>query len=363
MSRLTFILSITALFLFQCSYEPVGISDSANDQQNEEQGEILFKLNMTGAPEEVVGLKGNLSRDKHDTISFAFEIKDGYATARVKNLIAGIWQLQVDAINADGLVIYSGNTSVQVLPGVITPVSLHLNPTTGGLEITVTWGGNYFQDSLLVAYYPFENSLDDLSKYQNQGMDHGGVSYAAGVQGQAVQFDGFDDFIEMSHADYLNMEEKTVTFWFYKTNDFILDTPGWDDVEGLVFKSWDTGLNRDFSFSIGKQKPPFSINGTVWDGTDSLTVLKIYDIIYPKEWYFVTLVTGKEETKLYLNAELIYTASHHNLRQNDAPIILGKCSYKSISTRFFNGRIDEFAIINKTLNSDEISIIYKYLLN
>jgi len=320
MLRHTLILSITAIFLFQCSYEPVGISESVNEQK----GQMLYKMSMTGAPAEVASLAGTLSRDNNDLIYFDFEINDGYASALVENLIAGLWNIQVDAFNKDNVVIYSGKTSVQVNPGTITPVNLHLNPTTGGLEITVTWGGNSFLDSLLVAYYPFENSLNDLSRYQNHGMDRGDVSYDVGIHGQAVKFDGYDDFVEISHADYLNLEEKTVAFWFYKGNNVIEDTPGWDNVEGLVYKSWDTGLNRDFSFTIRNQEPPFSLICTVWDGTDSLNFLRAENIIHPQKWYFVTLVSRKEKTNLYLNADLVHTATYDNrLVQNDVPIILG----------------------------------------
>ena len=134
------------------------------------------------------------------------------------------------------------------------------------------------------------------------------------------------------------------------------------DVEGLVLKAWGSGLNRDFTFTIGNQQPPFY--STVWGGTDSLTVLKVDNIIYPQEWYFAALVTGKENTKLYLNGELIYAASYDNpLKQNDAPIILGKATYYSPKTRYFNGKIDELIILNKALSSEQINQIYNKFLS
>ena len=356
MFRTVFISSIAIfLFLIQCTMDPAG----TNPEQNSEPGQMLFKLNMSEAPADVAGLSGRLSRDGQDTLFFEFELKDGYATARIEDLAAGVWQLEVDAWNAEGTVIYNGSTAVTVEPGIVTQVYLNLNPTTGSLEIVVTWGDVPFLfDSLIVAYYPFENSLVDLSRYHNHGIEHGNLTFVPGVHGQAVYFDGFDDFIEIMDAPQYNLTEKTISFWFYKRNDSIRDTPGFNDGEGLVYKSWDTGLNRDFSFTIGTQQPPFTLISTIWDGTDSLTFLREPDLIYPREWYFVTLVIGLEKSKLYLNSELIHTESHAKPRQNDAPIILGKLSYTSLPMRYFNGRIDDFVIINKKLSAGEIQHLY-----
>jgi len=357
MFRIVSILSIAVfLFLTQCTMDPA----SNVPEQNTEPGQMLFKLNMSEAPADVVGLSGKLSRDGQDTLFFDFELKDGYATAQVEDLASGIWKLKVDAFNADGAIIYNGSTIVTVEPGVTTPVYLNLNPTTGSLEIVVTWGeAPFLFDSLIIAYYPFDNSLKDLSKYQNNGIGYGGINYGPGIHNQAAIFDSYDDFIEIGHIEQYNIQEKTVAFWFYKTNNFIRDTPELSDVEGLVLKAWDSGLNRDFTFTIGNQQSPFYIYSTVWDGTDSLTVLKVDNIIYPQEWYFAALVMEKEETKLYLNGDLICIANYDStLKQNDAPIILGKATYYSPKTRYFNGKIDELIILNKALSYEEISQLY-----
>ena len=143
MSRVISVLSITLfLFLIQCTMDPAG----TNPEQNSEPGQMLFKLNMSEAPADVAGLSGRLSRDGQDTLFFEFELKDGYATARIEDLAAGVWQLEVDAWNAEGTVIYNGSTAVTVEPGIVTQVYLNLNPTTGSLEIVVTWGEKTIRD-------------------------------------------------------------------------------------------------------------------------------------------------------------------------------------------------------------------------
>ena len=89
-----------------------------------------------------------------------------------------------------------------------------------------------------------------------------------------------------------------------------------------------------------------------------MTVLKVDNIIYPQIWYFVALAIGKEKTKLYLDGKLIYTVSHDDLIQNDSPILVGKATYNSLSTRYFNGKIDDLRIYSRILSKQEIESIY-----
>jgi hypothetical protein len=99
-------------------------------------------MDMTNAPAEVERMEGKLNNDNGEIISFDFEIDDHTATAEVENIPIGKWTLLVHAIDGDDNIIYTGTSEVTVHPGVVTPVSLHLNSATGSLIITVTWGGD-----------------------------------------------------------------------------------------------------------------------------------------------------------------------------------------------------------------------------
>jgi hypothetical protein len=48
--------------------------------------------------------------------------------------------LKVDAYNNSDIIIYTGSTDVYVVSGTVTPVYLQLNPATGSISITVSWG-------------------------------------------------------------------------------------------------------------------------------------------------------------------------------------------------------------------------------
>ncbi len=346
---LLLMLSLTVTFCTQQINEPVQVNDT--------QGQLSLTLSMAEAPSEVAGISGTLIKDQ-DTVKFDFEIKDGYAKATVEDLEPGEWYLQVDAYNGDSKVIYSGSTSVTVEPGVVTPVNLNLDPTTGSLEIIVTWGDITHR---IIAYFPFENSLSDKSVYHNNGTTDASIKFTDGVFGKAIEFDGEEDYVLIPHIDAYNKDEKTISFWFYKDNDYIRDTPGWDDVEGLVFKAPNTSLYRDFSFLIGNQSPPFNLVFNVYDSSDSLTFLKEYEIIQPRTWYNVTGVISKNKALLYLNGELIKEAEYEGvLYHNTEPIIVGATPpINKFPSRFFKGKIDELVIFGYALSAKEVVDLYR----
>ncbi len=118
------------------------------------EGSITFNMDMSAAPQNVAAIKGFLARADADTVFFTFEIRGDKAIAKVENLLPGDWYLQVDAFDAQNTLLYTGHTNVTVEPGQIIPVYLQLNPVTGGLIITVSWGEVTEQNFLMMALTP-----------------------------------------------------------------------------------------------------------------------------------------------------------------------------------------------------------------
>lgn len=68
----------------------------------------------------------------------------------------------------------------------------------------------------LVAYYPFEGNANDASGRGHNGVAQGGLSYKAGVAGQAGYFNGIDAFIRVANSTDFRMEaadDKSFVFW------------------------------------------------------------------------------------------------------------------------------------------------------
>jgi len=78
------------------------------------------------------------------------------------------------------------------------------------------WGG-------LVAWYPFESDANDSSGNELNGIAYGDPVYVPGRFGQAMSFDGVDDYVEIAPFKYAgDAGEFSVTFWFKVQN--IADT-------------------------------------------------------------------------------------------------------------------------------------------
>lgn len=129
---------IAILFFISCEKQITQLDD--NLDLSKSVGQVSLNIDMSQAPSDVTELKGILTRSGYDTIAFDFEIESNSAYALVEDIFCGEWKLTVNAYNSEGIIIYTGSTFVNVFPGTVTQVKLHLNPTTGDLEIIVTWG-------------------------------------------------------------------------------------------------------------------------------------------------------------------------------------------------------------------------------
>ncbi len=219
---------------------------------------------------------------------------------------------------------------------------------------------SFFYDDYLVGHWDFEdNGVYDLSSTGNNGRIYGNTSFSSGKKGDAINFDGYDCYAEIPNNNVYNSNEKTISFWMYKSNDYILETDGKTDGEGLIGKAYDTGLRRDFTFAIAGNNPRFHVYGTIGTEGDTLIVTGKTQAISPHYWYHCALVVGENYTEFYLNGTL--TEQNYKLDETintTTPIVLGKLTTSTLPSRYFNGKIDEFRIYNKAFDSNEIQLLY-----
>lgn len=108
-----------------------------------------------------------------------------------------------------------------------------------------------------------------------------GADVKPGQKGGAISFNGIGDFGLIAHNDVFNAPIKTYQFWFSKTNETNSDSPGLVDIEGLIFKSDDTGLDRAILVNLRGSVSPFDLVFTVGVGTDSLARVEQTQVIVP----------------------------------------------------------------------------------
>ncbi len=138
MKNLLFISIVSFIFLFfSCSTE-------ITSPTKENSGKLLLKIDKQNAPESVVYVKAYLTRENFDPIYGILNLlSDSTADILLNEIDAGTWHLKVDAEDDSGLVLYTGETDVQVFAGFTSQVYLTLQPTgsgTGSIYINVTWG-------------------------------------------------------------------------------------------------------------------------------------------------------------------------------------------------------------------------------
>jgi hypothetical protein len=217
----------------------------------------------------------------------------------------------------------------------------------------------------MVSYWKFDEDSGTIaydSVNDNDGTIHG-ASRTTGKVGDALSFDGSNDYIEIpDHPSLRGMPELTVEAWAYPTS--VVDH--WD---GIVVKRNNYGAgNVTYQLYIRRTPnlldphPTFGVanqSGTIGGLACTETVLS------PNQWYhFVGLYTD-DTVKLYVNGTLCGEKSLVGVNVYDAPhrFVIGTIVYGSGQAYYFNGLIDEVAVYSRALTEEEIQQHHQNGLN
>ncbi|MGQ9643981.1 MAG: hypothetical protein ACUVT3_09000, partial [Ignavibacterium sp.] len=136
---------LVIIFLFLLSVLAFSCSVQSNLIGNNDSGKILLEIDRTNAPNGVTLIIATLSREGYSNITSTLNLmSDSTADLQMDNIPAGIWHLQVDAMNDSMIVLYTRETDVNILAGFVKNITLNLQPTgqgTGSIYIYVSWGG------------------------------------------------------------------------------------------------------------------------------------------------------------------------------------------------------------------------------
>ncbi|VVB78285.1 Concanavalin A-like lectin/glucanases superfamily protein [uncultured archaeon] len=252
------------------------------------------------------------------------------------------------------------------------PINVSITQGTGQInEVRFTWNlTNYtiYNDSLILMMN-FDNvsSLGessatnfsaDISRYGNNGTCSGmgaGCSYTTGRYGKAMNFDGVNDYIDITNTGYLNnIGNLTLCSWVNlnsvgSTNDI-------DD--GGIFTKDDSGANSVLLWynvnSVGSADHTYSFNvgntGDLSNRVNGPTNLAIAN-----QWQFVCGVMGGSYRGLYVDGILRASANSASATTTGTVPNNARVGGWGLTTNFlFNGTIDEVRVWNRTLSSDEV---------
>jgi hypothetical protein len=250
-------------------------------------------------------------------------------------------------------------------------VNVSINETNLA-NVTFDWNNtnySYYDDSL-VLMMNFDNVsalgendtyVVDLSKYKNNGTVYGATWNSSGKYGGAFEFDGVDDWINISEDNSLKINKTTtIVAWIYPR---AYGNDGWGKAIYHYFKN--LGLDYDgLSFAISNvsgydKKIWFGLgNGTSWNNAYGTTNISLNTWSYVAGTYNGSIikvyVDGVEEGSANLSSSILYESG---ISPRIGSVTTGD------SNRFFNGSIDEVRIWNRSLSADEVYQQYISNLN
>ena len=220
-------------------------------------------------------------------------------------------------------------------------------------------------DSALALYWALDDgtsgatptSATDSSTNGNTGTLTNSPTWTTGQVGNAVDFDGTDDYITVADADIFDVLDSakfTLSGWFNR------DTFTTDDT--ITAKSngqaaSDTGYNAYIDDSTDKLT--FVAN----DGTDQYK-LESTSTFTATGWHHYALVwneSGASQTDLYIdgvaeNATATGTFANVNSMANSVALRVGA---ESDAGNPFDGKLDEIRLYRRAFSSDEVANLYR----
>jgi hypothetical protein len=192
----------------------------------------------------------------------------------------------------------------------------------------------------------------------NDGMLQNGTAFAPGLDGQAFEFDGFDDFILIANEEPFDLGSGPFSFSVWvKTlagrgfNEHIFSKGNlWAGGDDYVL--WVSGTGEG---GLGHVKLQY----TMFTGDDLLSTSRVDD----GAWHQIVVTqsgAGPGCAKLYIDGILEDSKNGQTLVNGVEPFIIGGTYSGSVGGALmpYKGSIDELAVFNRALTAEEISAIY-----
>jgi len=209
----------------------------------------------------------------------------------------------------------------------------------------------------LVAYFPFEGSLNDATgNTANAGTALGFPYYTCGVNGDAIAFDGGADEVDILGGpvnDEFDLEDITISLYI-KARDI---NTGTGQQYLLSKRSPSCFGGNEFFLTYSPQTRTVSC---VFRETDNISAEVFKKLDNTACWQHIGIVRESGRLRLYINGELQSvdgTANRVDV-SNDGDLIIGDSDCKGNLESPFNGLIDELRIYSRALDEQEMRGLY-----
>lgn len=199
----------------------------------------------------------------------------------------------------------------------------------------------------LVGYWKMENNglVAVDSACNHNGVLINGPTYvsAPSGSGNALQFDGTDDYIEIPHDSMLSITSGlTISLWLYKETNTGTD---------VIISKGSTGTNHNYYLcTVGNALTFGFYNGQQYEYQCATTIAQ-------RTWTEVAVTYNdfSDTVQFYTNGQLRDTNTcNASLTTNKEPLFIGR----AVALNMFHGRIDNLRLYRRALAADEIAELF-----
>lgn len=210
----------------------------------------------------------------------------------------------------------------------------------------------------LVAHYPFDGNFADLTgNSANGGIASGLPEFACGVEGQAMQLFGGNDFIRIPGGTSNNINRE------FDTEDFSLSfyfkPVGFNGTQYLISKR-DTACDFQNYFYIRYAPVTRTISAYLRQGNQEVRL--DYTITNANCWQHVVLIRDNRRVRMFVNTEFAGEQGSTSRIDifNSGELTIGSANCLGNSETAFDGLIDELRIYNRALDLEEVASLYTF---
>jgi RHS repeat-associated protein len=309
--------------------------------------------------------------DANNVASIAFQTKDGQiiatglaitgtggpleelSTAPKADSFPAHYQRVKNNLRINDATIVSRTSLFLTMPGDVT-VNYEITPA----QLQEICGGNGNAD--LVAYYPFEENVQDVSGHNNHGIAGLGATIGKDIldRNSAYALTGSStSFIQVPHTPDMRFDARdfTVSFWVKRstnTNSTWSNAPGVGKWNNLATAAPSPGTNEWalILHSEGGNTPAFMIEG----GTTRHKVVASNAPLTAGNWYHLVGVRQGNLLKIYVNGRLENTLSTGStavsINNKELPLQIGRTGTFGTAAIF-----DDVQIYRRALSAEEIN--------
>jgi hypothetical protein len=191
----------------------------------------------------------------------------------------------------------------------------------------------------LTAYYPMEGNANDTAG-ANNGTLLGGPVFAAGKVGQAIQFDGLDDYVDCGAAPALDIRDTITLSCWIKVAAF---TKNWE----TILAKGDNSYRMSRSATTGNSVH-FGCNGPTGANLNATA------LVTDNNWHHIACVYDGVNKIVYVDgSEDARLASTGQIALSTYPLWIGNNS--GSTARQLGGLVDEVRIYNRALSAAEVA--------